>query len=596
MRLHALALGCALLSVGTVIGPATAHAGRRAGTHTDRRRPVVGLVGPRAATRRYGADDRPHRQERAATHRRAVAAAVRVYLTTADLTQALTRQPDLLFAPAAGAERGETTGGTTIVVDDRRRYQRIDGFGGAMTDTSAWLLTTKLAPAARTAVLRRLFDPAPDRGIGVSFLRVPMAASDFTRDGQPYSYDDMAPGHADPTLAHFSIRHDLPYIILTLRAAMRLNPALKVVANPWSPPGWMKQPATSALSGALRPASYPALAAYFVAFIQAYRAHGVPIDAVTPQNEPGYAVGYPGVSFPAGGEARFIADALGPALARAGLRTRILAYDSFWDPGYAREDYPFLVAGDARARAYLAGTAWHCYWGTPDTMTTMHDAYPRLDVYETECASGIAHGHGDAAAMIIAATRNWARGALLWNLAVDTRGGPREGGGCPGCIAPVTIDQGSGRVRYTSDYYQLGQASAFVRPGAYRVASTSAVARYGGFGGGCASGVSYGARAVDDVAFANPDGSIALLTYNPSRPRKTFTVHWGARAFHYTLPPCATATFVWRGTVPPNGAPHGKPRVSYTLPMSSDGIEVRAQASSGAAVSTRKIDHDAPPG
>lgn len=467
----------------------------------------------------------------------AAAPSVAVYLTTANLSSALARQPDLRFAPAAH----DTA--TTIRVDATQRYQRIDGFGGALTDTSAWLLATKLTPAARTAVLQRLFDPA--QGIGMSFMRLPMAASDFTVDGATYSYDDLPAGQADPSLAHFSIAHDTAYIIPVLQAALRLNPSLKLMATPWSPPAWMKSTPTNALTGALRPDAYGPLAAYFVRFVQAYRQYGIPIYAISPQNEPGATPAYTGIDFPAEDEARFIAENLGPALSAAHLHTRILAYDSYWSTAYSTPDYPFVVMRDVAARRYLAGTAWHCYEGSPDVMTRLHDSYPHKDNYETECSSGIAHG--DVAELVIASTRNWARGVILWNVALDTDGGPKSGSGCPGCIAPVIIDQQSGAISYTGDYYQLGQASTFVHPGAYRIASTSFVTQYRGAGYGCRSATSYGSHTVDNVAFQNPDGSIALLAYNAAPPTKTFTVRWHDQAFRYALPACATATFIWPG-------------------------------------------------
>ena len=463
---------------------------------------------------------------------------IRVYLTTADLSAHLSRQADRTFLPAQSVPPAPLD----IAVDETRRYQQIDGFGGALTDSTAWLLQARLTPAARGEVLRRLFDPT--HGIGLSYMRLPMGASDFTKDATPYSYDDAPGGHPDPSLAHFSIAHDTAYIIPVLRAALRLNPALKLVASPWSPPGWMKTSATSGMTGTVLPAFYPALAHYVVAFLRAYAAHGVPIDAITPQNEPGQGAGYPGMVFPATAEAAFITASLGPALVAAGLHTRILAYDSYWDTRYTTPNYPFLVMSDAAARRYLSGTAWHCYEGSPDIMTRLHEAYPHKDTYETECSSGIAHG--DVAELIIAASRNWSRGTLLWNLALDTSGGPKQGSSCPGCSAPVIVDPVTGKVSYTRDYYQLGQASRFVRPGAYRIASTSPVTHYKGSGLGCRNSTSYGSHTVDDVAFRDTNGSIVVVAYNAAPPAKRFTVRWHGDAFSYTLPPCGTATFTWQ--------------------------------------------------
>ncbi len=477
---------------------------------------------------------------------------VAVYLTTADLSSRVARQPTLRFmSPARSwvasvASRSASRVVTpTIDVDETQTYQRIDGFGGAMTDSSAWLLATKLQPAARDKVMFDLFDPM--HGLGLSLVRVPMGASDFTRDGAVYSYDDTLDGSSDPTLAGFSITHDMTEIVPLLREALHFNPGLKLIAAPWVLPSWMQTGMTSPFAGSIPPSSYGPLAAYFVKFIQAYGAQGLPIYAVTPHNEPGQDAGYPGINFPALAEAQFIGRYLGPALAAAGLPTRILAYDGFWDTTLTTPDYPFLVLSDPVAGPYVAGTAWHCYSGGPDIMARSHALYPTKDNYVTECSSGFTHG--DVSELIIASTRDWAKGVLLWNLALDQTGGPPRPGttGCPNCIAPVTVDTATGTVAYTTDYYQLAQASRFVHPGAYRIASTSTVPHYSDVGLGCGSGTSYGAQTIDDVAFKNPDASMALLAYNPGGRPRPFAVRWGGQTFSYALAPCATATFVWSG-------------------------------------------------
>lgn len=482
--------------------------------------------------------------------------AVSVYLTTADLSSRLARQPDLYFRPAVGATATAATAGRrpasksitpTIDVDETGVYQQVDGFGAAMTDSSAWLLATKLAPAARDKVVFDLFNPA--RGLGLNIVRVPMGASDFTRDGAVYSYDDTQNGAPDPALTGFSVAHDMTEVVPMLRESLRVNPGLELIATPWVLPSWMQSGMTSPFAGTILPSAYAPLADYFVKFIQAYGAQGLPIYAVTPHNEPGQDPGYPGTILPALTEAQFIGRYLGPALVGAGLHTRILAYDGFWDTATTgtTPDYPSLVLADPAVGPYVAGAAWHCYSGGPDVMSRLHALYPGKDNYVTECSTGFTHG--DVSELIIASLRNWARGVLLWNLVLDQYGGPPRPGttGCPNCIAPVTIYTDTGRAAYTTDYYELGQASRFIRPGARRIASTSPVARHSDVGLGCGSGTSYGAQTVDDVALKNPDGSKALLAYNPSGRRRPFTVRWGGQTFGYALAPCATVTFVWSG-------------------------------------------------
>jgi len=223
---------------------------------------------------------------------RAGGTTVNVWLTTSDGSNQLTAQPGLTFTPDS-----QNADSSTIDVNEHQQFQQMDGFGAAVTDSSAWLMYTRMSTSQRNDLMQRLFDPA--NGIGISFVRIPMGASDFSVNG-PYSYDDLPPGQTDPTLSKFSIDHDTAYILPILKQALALNPSLKFMANPWSPPAWMKTNGSmygtsNGHIGTLIPSDYGPLAQYFVKFIQAYQAQGIPIYAITPQNEPGYAPdNYPG--------------------------------------------------------------------------------------------------------------------------------------------------------------------------------------------------------------------------------------------------------------------------------------------------------------
>jgi glucosylceramidase len=194
---------------------------------------------------------------------------VRVVQTTADLRQRLSRNRGLRFG-ALG-----TRGLPVLHVDDHVRYQRITGFGAAMTDTSAWLIHDQLSQANRAGLMRALFGPS---GIRLDFVRVPIGASDFTAAGRPYTYDDLPAGESDPQLLDFSIAHDYAYILPTLLEAVHIDPRVEILATPWSPPSWMK--ANQAFdnfhkAGTLLPAAYRPLANYVVKFIEAYDDHGL---------------------------------------------------------------------------------------------------------------------------------------------------------------------------------------------------------------------------------------------------------------------------------------------------------------------------------
>jgi glucosylceramidase len=406
-----------------------------------------------------------------------------------------------------------------------------------MTDTSAWLLN-QLPAATRATVMEKLFGAA---GIHLSFIRLPIGASDFTARGVPYSYDDLPPGRSDPGLIRFSIAHDRAYILPALREMLTINPEVQILASLWSAPGWMK--ANGSLDnlreqGTVLPSAYGALARYFVRFIEAYASAGVPVQAVTPQNEPGLPTGFPGMSFPEPTEARFIAHYLAPALRAAGLQTQIYGFDFHW----FLAAYAHALASDPAVLPDIAGIAWHCYRGNPDAMTTLHGLAPVLDQVETECSSGIAPG--PPAELAIASLRNWASGVVLWNLALDPRGGPiQPHNGCRHCTGVVTVDRRTGHVSYGRDYYQLGQASSFVQRDARRIGSEHFVRYRSVF---LRKQGSYATAGLDDVAFVNPDGSKVLLAYNSAPHAINFAVTWHGRWFTYRLPSQATVTFTWR--------------------------------------------------
>jgi glucosylceramidase len=445
---------------------------------------------------------------------------VNVWLTTSDGSNQLTAQPGLTFISDS-----QNSASSTIDVNEGQQFQQMDGFGAAVTDSSAWLMYTRMSTGQRNELMKRLFDPV--NGIGISFVRIPMGASDFSVNG-PYSYDDLPPGQTDPTLSKFSINHDMAYIIPILKQALALNPSLKFMANPWSPPAWMKTNGSmfgtsNGHIGTLIPSDYGPLAQYFVKFIQAYQAQGIPIYAITPQNEPGYAPdNYPGMFFSAGDESNFIKNYLSPALNAANLHPRIIPYDHNWDdPNYAK-----TLLSDPVTNSDIAGISWHCYAGSPTVMSTIHTLYPTKDVYETECATGASVTPIDTIDLLMQSVQNWAKTVELWNIALDANHGPHNGG-CPDCLGVVTANPDTGNGIYSHDYYLIGQFSKFVVPGAYHIGANTL-------------------GRLTDVAFKNPDGSKVVVAYNNDFHSRTLKVRWnGSQSFTYTLPVGAVVTFKW---------------------------------------------------
>jgi glucosylceramidase len=453
-----------------------------------------------------------------ATHA-AAAPAVSVWETTANQSQLLAPQSGASFASGSGSAS------QTITINPATTYQSMTGFGVSFTDSSAWLVYNS---PQRNAIMTKLFDP--NQGIGLDFLRQPIGASDFSLS--LFSYDDMPAGQTDPTLANFSIAHDNAYILPILRQALSINPATTIMATPWSPPGWMKS-SGSMIGGSLNSSDYQVFANYLVKFLQAYQAAGVPVALITSQNEPEYSPSnYPGSTLTAGQEESFIASNLGPAIASAGLSTKILGYDHNWND----TSFPETILGNPSSAQYTVGTAWHCYAGDPSAQTTVHNAYPNKDTYFTECSGSQSANPANTFSdlldwqtenLIIGATRNWAKSVVTWNAALNPSGGPSMN--CTTCTAAVTVDNNAGTASYNAEYYSLGQASKFVKPGAVRIDSNT-----------------FGSGNIEDVAFRNPDGSTALIVLNADASNAhTFNVDENGQYFTYSLPAKAVATFTW---------------------------------------------------
>jgi glucosylceramidase len=442
---------------------------------------------------------------------------VEVWLTTADQSALLAGQLALPLEPGGAPD--------AIAVDPATRYQTMVGFGAAITDASAWLIQNRLSPAQRRALLLDLFGRNP--GIGLSFTRLTIGASDFSRSH--YSYDDMPSGQTDPGLAHFSTAPAKAAVLPTARAARAVNPKLAVMLSPWSPPGWMKT-SDSLITGTLRETAYAPFAAYLRRTVQDFAKAIGPVDYLSIQNEPDFEPdSYPGMRLSAAQRARIIGDYVGPAFARAGLHTRILDWDHNWD----HPEQPLGVLADPAASHYVAGVAWHCYNGDVAAQTRVRDAHPDKDVFFTECSGGDWSGswadswRWTLRTLLMGAPRHWARGVLLWNLALNETHGPHSGG-CGDCRGVVTIDSKTGAVTRNPEYYALAQASRFVMPGAQRIASDSHT------------------DGIETIAYANPDGTRILIAFNAGKDTADLAVQSEGRHFAYRLPANAAATFRWR--------------------------------------------------
>jgi glucosylceramidase len=443
---------------------------------------------------------------------------VAVWLTNPDKSALFQRQSEVLKFTAAHSQD------SAIEVDDRQEFQQIDGFGYALTGGSAQHLIHMDAPS-RAAILKELFGTQGD-AIGVSYLRLTIGASDL--NDHVFSYDDLPPGETDPEMKKFSLGPDTADVIPVMKQVLAINPAIRILASPWSAPPWMKTN-NAVKDGQLKPEYYDAYARYFVRYLTAMKAQGIRIDAITVQNEPLNGKNTPSMVMPAVDQAAFIKDHLGPAFQRARLTTKIILYDHNCDV----PEYALAILKDPEARKFIDGSGFHLYGGKIEAMSAVHDAFPQKNLYFTEqMVTGSVDGRptvnvaNPVQRLIVGATRNWSRNVLLWNLAADPKNEPHTGsGGCGICQGAITIDGNT--VTRNLAYYALAHASKLVRPGSVRIESSSS-------------------ESLPNVAFHAPGGNKVLIVVNRSPSVQSFAIRYHGRSAPSSLQAGAVATYTWQ--------------------------------------------------
>lgn len=434
------------------------------------------------------------------------------WITTSDQSALLKKQTETLSFDAANGQN-------VIEVDSTQTFQTVDGFGYALTGGSAYLLN-HLPDSDKSSLLQELFGNG-ENSIGISYLRISIGASDL--DAQVFSYDDLPAGKTDVNLSQFNLSKDTIDLIPVLKQILAINPNIKILGSPWSPPAWMKDN-TGTKGGSLLPQYYDAYAHYFVKYIRAMQSKGIIINAITPQNEPLNPDNNPSLYMTAAQERDFIKNDLGPAFQTSGIATKIVVYDHNCD----HPDYPLTILNDTAARAFVDGSAFHLYAGDVTALTTVHNAYPAKNIYFTEQWTG-ANGtfSGDlkwhVKNVIIGTMRNWSKLALEWNLASDPSYNPHTPGGCTECKGAVTI--GSSISRNVS-YYIVAHASKFVPAGSLRIASNEV-------------------DGLPNVAFVTPQGKKVLIVENDGNNDAAFGIQFKGRVANTKLAAGAVATYLW---------------------------------------------------
>ncbi|MFC4212998.1 glycoside hydrolase family 30 beta sandwich domain-containing protein [Pedobacter lithocola] len=410
----------------------------------------------------------------------------------------------------------------TIIVNDKETYQPIDGFGYTLTGGSAQHIIKMSAPA-RAALLKELF-ATDGNNIGVSYIRLSIGASDLNE--KVFSYNDLPEGETDLQQAKFDLGLDKADVIPVMKEILAINPKIKILGSPWSPPLWMKT-TYDARGGMLKPEFYEVYAKYLVKYVQEMKKEGITIDAITVQNEPLHPGNNPSLLMVAPDQAIFVKKNLGPAFEKAGLKTKIIIYDHNAD----RPDYPISILDDPEAKKYIDGSAFHLYGGKIEALTDVHNAHPDKNIYFSEQmvveepGSSTINIINPVKRLIIGATRNWSRNVLEWNLAADLENKPfTDRGGCPTCQGAVTIDKD--RVSKNLAYYSVAHASKFVRPGSVRIASNEPAG-------------------LSNVAFETPDGKKVLIVANTGSTNTAFNISYNGKIVSTTLEKGSVSTYIW---------------------------------------------------
>jgi glucosylceramidase len=409
---------------------------------------------------------------------------------------------------------------STITVDTTQTFQNVDGFGYTLTGASPYLIN-HMSTSTRDALLRELF-ANDSNSISISYLRISIGSSDLNTS--VFSYDDVPPGQSDVNLQNFSLAPDQTDLIPILKLILTINPNIKILGSPWSPPVWMKDN-KSTIGGSLLSQYYNVYANYFVKYIQGMKAQGITIDAITPQNEPLNPNNNPSLYMTAIQQDSFIRYNLGPTFQSNNITTKIILYDHNCD----HPEYPTSILDDASTRPFVDGSAFHLYAGDISALTTVHNAYPSKNLYFTEQYTASNGNFGNdlkwaVKNVVIGSMRNWSRNALEWNLANDPTFSMHTPGGCTTCKGALTINGNS--VTRNVSYYIIAHASKFVPAGSVRINSNIVGSLY-------------------NAAFKTPSGKKVLIVENDGHSSQNFNIAFNGKWVTTSLPAGAVGTYVW---------------------------------------------------
>ncbi|CAD7815818.1 Glucuronoxylanase XynC [Chryseobacterium aquaeductus] len=438
---------------------------------------------------------------------------VQVWLTKGDESVKLQQQTSVSFVSSSNNFQN-------IEIDESQKFQYIDGFGYTLTGGSVEVIN-RLSASKRKALLNELFGNDKN-SIAVSYLRLSIGASDL--DGEVFSYNDLPQGETDLSLSKFSLARDKDLISI-LKEILAINPKIKIIAAPWSPPVWMKDNGKS-IGGSLKPEYYDTYAKYFVKYIQGMQKEGITIDAVTPQNEPLHPGNNPSLLMVSVQQRDFIKQSLGPIFKSNKIKTKIVVYDHNCN----KPEYAINILNDSEANQYIDGSAFHLYEGDISALSTVHNAHSDKNLYFTEQWTGAKGTFNEdlnwhTKNVIIGSMRNWSKIALEWNLANDPQFKPHTQGGCTECKGAITVSDSENFTRNVA-YYIIAHASKFVPANSQRIFSTET-------------------DKLSTVAFKTPDGKTILIVQNYSKTEENFNIKYNNKTAPVNISANSVATYIF---------------------------------------------------
>ena len=454
---------------------------------------------------------------------------VDIYITSADKS--------MLFQhiPVSFNTKPNMDIATTITLNPSVRYQQIDGFGAAITGSTCYNLLHMTA-GNRTKLLTELFDTA--QGVGHSFIRISIGCSDFSMD--EYTCCDT------PGIENFAIHElDKRDLLPILKEILAINPDIKIMASPWTCPRWMKvdnlanrKPYNEWTSGQLNPDYYQDYATYFVKFVQEMEKEGIPIYAITIQNEPLNRGNSASLYMTWQEQAEFIRSALGPQFEAAGIQAKIIVFDHNYnyDNISDQQGYPLKIYEIPEAARYVDGAAYHAYGGDKAEMLRVHNSAPAKNLYFTEMSIGSWNYSFDGDLMWsmrelgIGTLNNYTRAVIVWNLLLDENGAPNRPGGCTTCYGAIEISSKDyATLDRKTHYYLIAHLSKVISPGATRIELTG-----------------YKTNGLNATAVENPDGTFGVVLINENNSFLKITLEDANHSFPFTIPAKSVASCRWK--------------------------------------------------